>query len=768
MILLLIPAIIAVLTISTLYSLQLSSAAQKEAAYGETLNLARAYADDFNTGMSDYLTSSRTFSLALGQNTGMSRQDVLAVQHSLLMSNPKAIGIGVIFEPGTFDGQDARYASTPGFDATGRFATYWNRLNGNESLIPVVDIETSDWYTIPKQTGKELVMEPQPYESVLMTSYITPIVRNNTFTGTVGIDVPLDNLDSTVSQVKVFDTGYAFLVSNSGTFVSSPKKEYIGRMSLSELSRETNNPALATMAENIREGKEGHAEMVDPVTGKNVVMFYTPIRTGNWSMVVVAPTGEMLAGVMQMGRMMLLIGIISIVLVGGIILIVAQSLSEPIVAMSVTADRIAAGDLDIWVPEQDGELGVLARAFNNMAARLRELIGSLEGKVTELQNTHAALQESEEKYRTILDDIQDAFYRTDREGNLIMASPSFAHLLGYDPADRLTGNRVGTFYRRPEDRDAFLKAVHRRGSLKDYEIELVKKDGSSLFVSVNGHQYCDKSGEVAGLEGTFHDITDRKSAEQSLRRKNAELYEAYARLASAEEELRENFDALTTSQKALEQARRKLNLLNAVTFNEIQNQIFSLSAYQHLVKDRVTESSAKEFITKEEEITRKIALSLKFAQRYQDLGLRPPRWQNVDMVFHLAISHLDFQDIRHTVLLGDLEIFADPLLEQVFLILADNTLSHGKEATEVQLRYEEGPGSLTLFYEDDGTGIPEAAKETIFSPDFQKENAGGFFLAREILEITGITIKETGEPGKGARFEITVPKGAYRIIPPAP
>jgi signal transduction histidine kinase len=114
-------------------------------------------------------------------------------------------------------------------------------------------------------------------------------------------------------------------------------------------------------------------------------------------------------------------------------------------------------------------------------------------------------------------------------------------------------------------------------------------------------------------------------------------------------------------------------------------------------------------------------------------------------------------------MLNNLEIFADPMLEQVFQIFADNILTHGKTATQVTLRYSEGPESITLFFEDDGVGIPEDNKDKIFSPNFQKKKAVGLFLAREILEITGITITETGEAGMGARFEMIVPKGAYRF-----
>ena len=216
-------------------------------------------------------------------------------------------------------------------------------------------------------------------------------------------------------------------------------------------------------------------------------------------------------------------------------------------------------------------------------------------------------------------------------------------------------------------------------------------------------------------------------------------------------------------QKALEQAKKKLNLLNYVTFNDIRNHVFSLWGYQHLVKGKITESSVSAVIKKEEEILQKISNSLKFAQAYQDLGLRPPAWQDVSHVFLLAISHLDTLTIKHSIELDSLTIFADPLLEQVLQILADNTLVHGETVTQITLRYLEGQESVTVFFEDDGVGIPEDLKDQIFSPDFQKTKAAGLFLAREILEITGISIRETGTPGKGARFEIIVPKGAFRF-----
>jgi signal transduction histidine kinase len=75
---------------------------------------------------------------------------------------------------------------------------------------------------------------------------------------------------------------------------------------------------------------------------------------------------------------------------------------------------------------------------------------------------------------------------------------------------------------------------------------------------------------------------------------------------------------------------------------------------------------------------------------------------------------------------------------------------------------QESGDDHVIVCEDNGIGIPAGEKEKIFERGFGQNTGLGLFLAREILDITGITIKETGEPGKGARFEIMIPEGAWR------
>jgi len=216
-------------------------------------------------------------------------------------------------------------------------------------------------------------------------------------------------------------------------------------------------------------------------------------------------------------------------------------------------------------------------------------------------------------------------------------------------------------------------------------------------------------------------------------------------------------------ENALQLARNKINLLNTVTFQDIQTAAFSISGYHELLKTYITDKKGISFLERLVAADKKIADTLTFARNYQDMGVSPPRWHTIQQVFVLAISHLDFLHVTRSVHADGLEVYADPLLENVFFQLMQNVLWHGIHATDVKIWYQEKPDGLILFIEDNGMGIPAEEKQMIFDRGYGKKTGLGLFLVREVLSITGMTIRETGVPGKGARFEITVPKGEYRF-----
>jgi signal transduction histidine kinase len=111
-----------------------------------------------------------------------------------------------------------------------------------------------------------------------------------------------------------------------------------------------------------------------------------------------------------------------------------------------------------------------------------------------------------------------------------------------------------------------------------------------------------------------------------------------------------------------------------------------------------------------------------------------------------------------------LEVFADPMLDRVFANLIENAVRHGKTVSQVVITYQVLEDGLSIYVEDDGVGIPAAGKEEIFAYGIGSGGGLGLFLVREILSITGMTIRETGTPGEGARFVIHVLPDGYRIV----
>ncbi len=167
------------------------------------------------------------------------------------------------------------------------------------------------------------------------------------------------------------------------------------------------------------------------------------------------------------------------------------------------------------------------RALEELNAAYEEIASSedeLRHQFQELIENRELLKESEERYRSVVENTQDVFYRSDAQGNLIMASPSILKLLGYDSLDEILGKNIAeTFYQNPIDQEKLMRILHKEGSVYNYEILLVRKDKTPVWVSTNTHVYYDKDGKFAGVEGNIRDITEIKKASTALR-ESEELY----------------------------------------------------------------------------------------------------------------------------------------------------------------------------------------------------------------------------------------------------
>ena len=220
------------------------------------------------------------------------------------------------------------------------------------------------------------------------------------------------------------------------------------------------------------------------------------------------------------------------------------------------------------------------------------------------------------------------------------------------------------------------------------------------------------------------------------------------------------------AETSLTLANKKLNLLSSITRHDILNQLTVLLGYMDITREMVNDPQTLEYLIIQENAAQNIRRQIEFTRDYEDLGVQAPRWHKVTPVLRVAAGSLPLGDVALVDTTGDLEIYADPLFEKVFYNLIDNSLRYGEAITEIKVHYAEEPGGLVLVFEDNGVGIPGDLKKKIFNRGFGKNTGLGLFLIREILEITGISLEENGETGKGARFAIHVPPGVYRFGKP--
>jgi len=215
--------------------------------------------------------------------------------------------------------------------------------------------------------------------------------------------------------------------------------------------------------------------------------------------------------------------------------------------------------------------------------------------------------------------------------------------------------------------------------------------------------------------------------------------------------------------KELEFALKKLQIVGSVTRHDVLNQLTAIVGYNELLGMIVEDPKQLSYIEKEKQALDKIRRQFKFAKDYQNIGAEPPRWQVLKNVIHRAKEDVDLKGIRVIDPSGNASVYADLLFEKVFSNLFENTLYHSGAATEIRISVHRNATVVVLVVEDNGTGIPAEDKTRIFERGYGKGTGWGLFLALEILQFTGMTIKETGEPGKGSRFEIGIPHDHFRL-----
>ena len=366
--------------------------------------------------------------------------------------------------------------------------------------------------------------------------------------------------------------------------------------------------------------------------------------------------------------------------------------------------------------------------------------------ITERKRAEEELRESEERYRNVVYDQTEFICRFLPDGTHIFVNDAYCRYFD-KKREEIVGHRFRPVIH-PEDREnvaGHIASITPEHPVMDIDQRIIMPDGSTRWQRWSDRAIFDPNGRVIEYQSVGRDITEQKELEKEMDYREQELRQFSTSLAAA---------------------NKKLTLLSGITRHDISNQLTVLRGFLRILEKKQPDTSFSEHFQNINTAAQRISSMIQFTKEYEAIGVYASAWQDVRTLVDTAakVAPLGQVMVKNDLPAGT-EVFAGPMIVKVFYNLMDNAVRYGGKITTIRFSVEERDEDLVIVCEDDGDGVPADEKEKIFERGFGKNTGLGLFLAREILDITGITISESGEPGTGARFEMTVPDGSYRMNP---
>jgi PAS domain S-box-containing protein len=388
------------------------------------------------------------------------------------------------------------------------------------------------------------------------------------------------------------------------------------------------------------------------------------------------------------------------------------------------------------------------------------IIGAIESirDISERKLFEEALQKSEEKFRTLVDNLNVGVTRTtgSGKGRFLQINPAMVKIFGFDSAEELMKAGVSDLYQDSRDRTRFVDAVRRHGSVRNMELAIRKKNGTPIWVSISAHAQYDNKGELKWMDSVLEDITERKNLEEQLRQ--SQKMEAIGTLAGG---VAHDFN----------------NILQVIT------------GYGNLMKMRMGgenpyASSIDEILAAAERAAH-LTQSLLAFSRKQMISPRQTDLNDIVRKIDKMLKRVIGEDIELTTSLvkQDLVVMADSgQLEQVLVNLATNARDAMPEGGMLSIKSRlleitEAQGDLqpgvyaAISLADSGRGMNEETRRRIFEPFFTTKEMGkgtglGLSIVYGIIKQHNGEITVSSELGKGTTvtlyFELIKEKAKSR------
>ncbi|MFZ3046392.1 MAG: ATP-binding protein, partial [Desulfatirhabdiaceae bacterium] len=368
------------------YSTQTNHQESISLAQKHVITSARDQVGKIRAEISKVLQSTQTLAQAFSavkdpaSVMNLNRESAKIILKKILEANPDFLSVYSIWEPDAFDLMDEAFTGLPGYDASGRFIPCWIRDPvGNITLEPARDYEShekGDYYIIPRQTGKEAVIDPYAYtignQKVLLMSLVSPIVFDNRFYGIVGVDIPIQWLNPLLDIWNLYGSKSEMAVIAPNGMVAAS----IGRNNAAGQMFQAIYPDMADRLPKIRAGLE-----MSTMMGNDLVIF-SPVSVGHssesWAVMISIPKSVILAeATTKMWKQIWVSSVLALSAVLIISLFIAQFL-KPLSAISEASEKVALGHMELDnIQTNTDEIGLMYLSFRRMVASLQTVSGAI-------------------------------------------------------------------------------------------------------------------------------------------------------------------------------------------------------------------------------------------------------------------------------------------------------------------------------------------------------------------------------------------------------
>ncbi len=529
---------------------------------------------------------------------------------------------------------------------------------------------------------------------------------NHLLVGVTSVDIFLSQLDSFLKDLYFSEGGESFIIERNGMLVatSTDEKPFQFNEQTGKLTRtyanQSQTPIIQQTAHFLEEKfnnytqiPEANLDMQYVTSGKKTFVELAPLKDGygiDWMIVVVVPEEDFMGKIRANNRMTgfiilgaLLVGIAVSVLTGGLI-------ARRIYRVSEAARALAEGKWDDAVAASSTiiEIDILSRSYNQMARQLHHMLENLSREVDERKNAERSLRESEDRYRTLVENVPVGVFRASPEGRLLAGNSALFRLLGIDPDQDLNQFTLGAVFAHNADRDFFTDQIVHDAKILKHEFEFVKTNGQMFWGAItarpvlalyNTGDY--PTSEITFIDGVLEDISERKVVEEftqkTLREKEVLLQELYHRT--------KNNMQVINSLLAMQASELNDERINGI-FQNLENRIQAMS----LVHEKLYKS--------------KNLSSIDLQDYVQDLARQ--------LVFSYRISssqiklNLDIEEILMTL---DVAIPCGLILNELITNALKYAFPLGAAGSIlVQIRQSD-VGILEVKVTDDGVGLPESS-----------------------------------------------------------